>query len=82
MYIIASMQRSPSTFRSHLTELCPGFASILRYFSRLLPMMLINGHCVLLEKKCAQICNTPKPRCAGSWKSVGPADGSVKSVTA
>jgi D-arabinose 1-dehydrogenase-like Zn-dependent alcohol dehydrogenase len=40
-----------SAFPSHLAELCAWFASMLRYFSRLLPMMLMNGHCVLLEKK-------------------------------
>ena len=50
----------------YLAEPCPWLTSMMRYFSRLIPMMLMNGHCVLLEKKCAQICNTPRPRCAGS----------------
>lgn len=51
-----------------------------RYFSRLWPMMLINGHCALLLKKCAQILRTPRLSEADPW-SFWRSVSSAKSTT-
>ena len=53
---------------------------ISRYLSRLSPMMLMNGHCVLLLKKCAHIFKTARLKLPGSLGDSG--SWSSKSTTA
>lgn len=52
-----------------------------RYFSKLFPIIFINGHCALLLKKCAQILRTARLSEAGSRSVCWSDSSSSKSTT-
>ena len=71
------------TLSANLNErACSFHRSMSEYFFRPWPMMLMNGHCRLLVKKCVHICNTPRLRLLGACTSFASVHGVSKSTVA